>query len=552
MKKVLSLLLFLPFAGLTQWVGNTMINTPVCTNSGKQNDVRLDGNGKHGAFLVWKDERQSNSNPDIYMQQLDSNGYAMWTTGGIVLCNQTSDQSTPNLCTDMADGAIVAWSDRRNNGERDIYAQRVDANGIILWQNNGVPVATKTIREHNEKIASDGSGGAFIFWEQYDSLMGAWDIWGQHINANGQPIWNSLGIAASIVTGTFVYGDRLNVKLQKDGAGGVYAVWQDFRNLTDYDIYGQHLDSLGNRLWGESGLAICNSIGTQTNPKIDPDSVHNGIYVAWADNRLGIDYDIYAQSLQFDGTPNWNINGNPVCSAFGNQSAVDIVSTTSIAGLVLTWKDSRNGQTDIFAQKISPLGAPLWNSNGIPIAVTPYSQINPNICSDGNGGVIITWQDSTINDWDVKSQRVDSQGNCLWINNGVDVSNAIEIQSHPKNIPDGKGGCIFGWQDKRTGQYDVYAHHLDAEGQSVGIHETNFEMVEIQIIPNPCSDFLTVNSTSNFNSISIGNLQGEMIYDANIQSTFSQELDLSFLSSGMYFVKIFTDKREYLKSFIKY
>ena len=146
-----------------QWVGNTYINTPICTQFGKQNDVRLDGNGQHGAFLVWKDERVNNNNPDIYIQQLDANGYALWNPDGVVLCDDTSDQSTSNLCTDLNGGVIVAWSDRRNNGERDIYAQRVNANGQVLWAMNGVPIASKPIREHNEKIASDDNGGAYIF-----------------------------------------------------------------------------------------------------------------------------------------------------------------------------------------------------------------------------------------------------------------------------------------------------------------------------------------------------------------------------------------------------
>lgn len=148
-----------------------------------------------------------------------------------------------------------------------------------------------------------------------------------------------------------IVGDKLNVKLQKDGQGGVFVVWQDFRNLLDHDIFAQHFNALGSRLWSEYGVAVCSATGTQNNPKIDPDSVHNGVYIAWADDRGGLGYDIYAQSLNFDGIPQWSLNGLPVCVATGNQSAVDIVSTTSIAGLVLTWKDGRNGLTDIYAQK---------------------------------------------------------------------------------------------------------------------------------------------------------------------------------------------------------
>jgi hypothetical protein len=492
-----------------QWVENTLINTPICTQFGKQNDVRLEGNGQHGAFMVWKDARANNNNPDIYIQQVDDNGYPLWNPDGVVLCDDTSDQSTPNLCTDLNGGVIVAWSDRRNDGERDIYAQRVNANGQALWTTNGVPIASKPIREHNEKIASDDNGGAYIFWEQYDSLLGYWDIWGQHIDANGQRLWDLNGIPAVTLGSSTIAGDKLNVKLQKDGQGGVYVVWQDLRNILDHDIFAQHFNTSGDRLWSQYGVVVCSAVGTQNNPKIDPDSVHNGVYIAWADDRGGLGYDIYAQSLNFEGIPQWSLNGLPVCAAAGNQSAVDIVSTTSIAGLVLTWKDGRNGLTDIYAQKMDPNGNAVWSANGVPVSVSPFAQINPNICSDGNGGVIIAWQDSTINDWDVKSQRLDASGMGLWTWNGVVVSDAVEIQSHPKNIPDGNGGCIYAWQDKRANQYDIYAHHLNKDG--VFTDSGKKISVDLQCYPNPFVDFFLIDSASPILGLDCYNLLGEMI-----------------------------------------
>jgi hypothetical protein len=532
-----------------QWVENTLINTPICTQFGKQNDVRLDGNGQHGAFLAWKDARINNNNPDIYIQQLDANGYPLWNSDGVVLCDDTSDQSTPNLCTDMNGGVIVAWSDRRNGGERDIYAQRVNANGQTVWINNGVPVASKTIREHNEKIASDDNGGAFIFWEQYDSLLGYWDIWGQHIDANGQRLWDLNGIPAVVLGNTMIAGDKLNVKLQKDGQGGVYVVWQDFRNFLDHDIYAQHFNASGNRLWSQSGVAVCSAMGTQNNPKIDPDSVHNGVYIAWADDRNGIGYDIYAQSIDFNGVAQWMTNGIAVCGAMGNQSAVDIVSTTSIAGLVLTWKDGRNGLTDIYAQKVDPNGNLLWGNDGLGVAVSPYAQINPNICSDGSGGVIIAWQDSTINDWDVKSQRLNAMGMNLWTLNGVVVSNAIEIQAHPKNIPDGNGGVIFAWQDKRANQYDIYAHHLNKDGVYTDVRNTIGS--EIQCFPNPVVDFFQIHSTSPVLWVECYNLLGELMLSQEGASASYYRCDTQQWPAGSYVWVIQTAEGVHRKIVVK-
>ncbi len=65
----LVLFLFLIVSSLVseaQWEVNNLINTPVCVEFGKQNDVRILGDDKHGAFLAWKDARNGNNNPDIY------------------------------------------------------------------------------------------------------------------------------------------------------------------------------------------------------------------------------------------------------------------------------------------------------------------------------------------------------------------------------------------------------------------------------------------------------------------------------------------------------
>jgi hypothetical protein len=491
-----------------QWEANNLINTPVCIEFGKQNDVRILGDGEHGAFLAWKDARNGNDNPDIYVQHVDSSGMMLWENNGKPICTDTTDQSTPNLCTDGNGGFILTWSDRRNGGERDVYAQRVSHDGVVLWTNNGVNVAGKPIREHNEKIASDDNGGAFIIWEQYDSIAQIWDIALQRIDANGNLLWNPQGINV-----TNVVSNKLNPKIQKDKSGGLFVVWQDMRNGLDYDVYAQRFDSQGQRLWGGSGRPVVEMLDSQINPKIDPDTLSGGIYVAWADKRNGWDYDIYAQRLDSNGVVLWNNNGNPISIANGNQSAVDVLSTTQTNGLICTWRDGRSGNYDIYAQKISPAGNALWGANGLLVATSPFNQINPNICSDGNDGCIITWQDSTFNDWDVYAQKINGSGQIQWSTNGEAVSNAIEIQGHPKHIPDGNGGAIFAWQDKRANQYDIYVHHLFTNGSPVKI-ESKKSLLDWTVFPNPSNGYLNIEVRNGISAqLVVSNIHGQVMGD---------------------------------------
>ena len=534
--KTVVLLYFLFFACYSnlfaQWNTNTAINTPICVEFFKQNDPRIIEDGKGGAYIVWKDER--NGLPDIYVQRINKDGYVLWTTDGISICNDTSDQSTPNIVTDMYGGIIVSWSDRRTGIDRDIFVQRIDSNGNELWTHNGVAIATKPNREHNEKICSDGAGGAIIVWEQEDSL---WDTWAQRVNNTGNIQWTSGGIKL-----TSAIGNRINPKIQKDGKGGAIITWQDKRS-GEYDIYAQRIDANGNLKWGPNALIVCTAVGAQTSPKIDPSNSTGGAYITWTDGRNGSDYDIYLQKIDSNGLLLFAANGIIVCNAIGNQSATEIISN-KVEGVIVAWKDNRNGNSDIYAQRIDALGNLMWPPNGVVICNSPNDQINPNMCEDMEGGVIITWQDSNnITDFDIKAQRISFDGNILWNLNGINICNAVDIQKSPKNISDGHGGSIFVWQDKRSGSNDIFAHHIFSNGTYIDntAIAPNVE-IEYSISPNPATEFIQVQS-KDIQRILIQNTQGQVIFNKKLP-TDNELIEIRNFPNGVYSVKIITTKQQ--------
>jgi hypothetical protein len=527
-----------------QFTNDVYLNTPICVEFGKQNDPRILGDGHGGAFIAWKDARNGTANPDIYLQHIDSLGYPQWTGSGIAICNDLADQSTPNLCSDMHGGVIIAWSDLRSGLERDVYAQRVSANGEILWTSNGVAIANNIYREHNEKICSDGTGGAYIVWEQFDDALGYWNIATQHLDSNGNRLWDTNGIPVSNVL-----ANRLNPKIQKGKFGGVYLTWQDYRNGIDYDIFAQRIASNGVLLWNSQGLAVAETNGSQINPKIDSDSLSGGIYIAWADKRNLIDYDIYAQRIDSTGNVFWMTNGIAVGADIGNQSAVDILCTSSSNGVMVTWRDGRNGHDDIYIDKISPSGISSWQQNGVLLSSSNFNKLNPNICSDGNGGAIVAWQDSTINDWDVYSQKINSLGQIQWTPGGMVVSSAIEIQSHPKNVPDGNGGSIYVWQDKRANQYDIYCHHLNDQG--LGNLTESLNDFEMTVFPNPTAGYVQINSKNRINEIRIYDLVGNVLREEYSDTGMNATLSLNHLPSGMYIVEIQTGNKKARNAILK-
>ena len=130
---------------------------------------------KKGAICVWDDNRNSLvSSTDIYAQRIKSNGIEKWATNGIAICTASGIQKSNNITSGGSDGSsIITWEDGRN-GNYDIYAQKIDSSGNILWGVNGVIVCNALNNQKNPKIVSDASGGAIIVWE--DSANFYFDI----------------------------------------------------------------------------------------------------------------------------------------------------------------------------------------------------------------------------------------------------------------------------------------------------------------------------------------------------------------------------------------
>lgn len=463
---------------VAQWSFDPLVNTPVCTVQYNQRDVQVVSDTKGGAIICWTDFRNdaTGSLGDIYAQRVNAQGIPVWMLNGQPICTHIADQAAPSMTEDGHGGTIIGWNDWRN-GNRDIYAQRIDSGGNILWSGNGVAVVTKPQHQQDSRLASDGAGGAVVVWQ--DSANGNWDIYSQRLSGlDGSGLWTASG--APICS---AFGFQINARLEADGIGGAMIVWQDRRNGADYDIYAQRVSNLGLVQWDLNGIIIASNAGSQTNPKIEPDG-SGGASIAWQDDRTGAGYNVYAQRVDPGGTIRWAPNGVSACLATGSQSAVDMTTDVS-EGCIITWKDARSGShSDIYAQRLDSNGMAQWQSDGVPICTADRDQNNPSIVGNGIGGAIITWQDSLGGGWDIKAQSIDSNGVTQWLSGGAAVGIASGHQTDPKLIATGNGGAIFAWQDKRSGvDFDIYAHHVAADGTGTG-HEI-LDVSSLSLFPNP-------------------------------------------------------------------
>ena len=202
----------------------------------------------------------------------------------------------------------------------------------------------------------------------------------------------------------------------------------------------------------------------QVNAKSIPDG-SGGIILVWEDYRNG-DADIYAQRLDGAGAPLWGTNGVLVISKTLGQESPAIVSDGA-GGAIVAWQDLRSGGYDIYTQGLNSNGALKWNPDGIPLCLAVGNQVLQVMTTDGAGGAIVAWRDLRTGDSDVFAQRVTSAGAVPvpWTTDGMAVCVVAGLQTDVRIEADPRGGAFIVWRDRRNGtDSDIYAQSITASG----------------------------------------------------------------------------------------
>ncbi len=261
--------------GAVQWTVN---GVTVCSQAEHQQNPSIASDGAGGAIIAWEDRRSGGY--DIYAQRLNASGAAQWTAGGIPVCDSGQNQIAVQVVEDGSGGAVMAWSDMRNTMDFDIFAQRVNAAGALQW-GFGAPVSGWMYDQADCQLIHIGSGETIVTW--LDGRSGtSTDIYAQKLNAAGTGQWTYNGVVVCAAA-----GEQNNVRIVPNGSGGAFISWDDERNGTsNIDVYAQNVGTDGAPAWTADGEGICGASGIQNASAISEDGA-NGMFIAWADARGG-------------------------------------------------------------------------------------------------------------------------------------------------------------------------------------------------------------------------------------------------------------------------
>ena len=222
-----------------------------CASSAEEAQVVSDGAG--GAIIAYMrdipcEDGVGNCDWDIYAQRIDAEGNVLWGTDGVPICAGPSYPSTPKLVTDAAGGAIIFFTfigdEISAPGYLAIHAQRIDADGHKLWDED---VEVWPTGYHS--LVSDGFGGGISVQYGGDGRSGG----AQRLDATGRKLWGPDGT-------TLTLRDLHSELVVADGCGGVLISWlaAEFKGceLSEVSYYVQRIDAGGNLPWGDDGILL--------------------------------------------------------------------------------------------------------------------------------------------------------------------------------------------------------------------------------------------------------------------------------------------------------
>ena len=484
------------------------------------------------------------TNYDIFIAKYDASGNVVWakSAGG------SGNDEGQSICVDASGNSyITGWFNSptitfgtitlTNNGGYNIFIAKYDASGNVVWAKS----AGGGGNDEGQSICVDTSGNSYV--------TGSFD--------------NSSTITFG--TTTLTSNGYANIFVVKyDASGNV--VWAKSAGGGD-DDKGQSIsvDANGNSYITGFFTSPTITFGSDTLINKDVTGSTFDVFIAkydasgnvlWAKSAGGNNIDI-GQSIAVDASGNSYITGY-------FQS-----STITFGTITLT----NNGSQNIFIAKYDALGNVVWAKSaggngydwgrGISVDASGNSYITGSF-----GSATITFgtttlinNDSTAMTEDIFIAKYDASGNVIWAKSaggsGSDNGNSIAVDASGNSYITGyfeSPTITFGTTTlTRNGYETIYIAKLD---NSVGIEEINNNAGNIAVFPNPATDNITIETTKVAGgcrqeaTIEITNIQEQLI--KTIKATGNKtNISVSAFPSGLYFVKVETEKGTEVKKFIK-
>lgn len=363
-----------------------------------QENARVVFDTPGNAYVVWQDDRVNK--PKVYCQKYDSAGIQLWSDDKVVATAEDTILPDVKISNDEQ-FLLLGWGDDAV-GNKEAYLHAIKTvDGDDYW---GGEKKVNTLASNEDQTRPrislfEDAGGSKVTIAFEDNRDGTLDVYFRQYNlSDGTDITGNEMLAPTVSAGNQSAPVVIN-----DSLGNTYIAWGDTRN-TNSDIYMAKFDSSNARAW-EKKMTNNSPDANQSEPSLAIDSTDQ-IYLAWTDDRndIGNNSDIYMQKFDTDGNEIWtgaDLKLNTTSDASIQKDASVTIDADNL--VFATWSDSRNGNFDIYAQKIALDGSKAWSADlKVNISATDSNETNSEVVINPSvNRPFATWQTDAAGDTDM-------------------------------------------------------------------------------------------------------------------------------------------------------
>ena len=137
---------------------------------------------------------------------------------------------------------------------------------------------------------------------------------------------------------------------------------------------------------------------------------------------------------------------NAICTLAGEQ-AIPKIATCPNGDTYIGYFSNESGNYDIRLQRLDSQGNELWASGGILISNNSSMTwlTDWDMAADINNHCILTWQDVRNGNNNTYAYRISPTGSFIWGANGIALSNNAAFNASPKVVCTQAGNAVFAW-----------------------------------------------------------------------------------------------------------